>query len=513
MLGLLVLSSAACTVGPDFEQPATQTRPDWSARVESPLTSEPVDEGDWWRSLGDPDLDRLVEQALASNLSLQIAGVRLLEARAQLGIARGTLWPQRQAAEGRASLVELSENASNLALSDPSFTDYHIGFDAAWELDFWGRIRRGVESADASYRASAADSRNAVVAVAAEVARAYVLLRTFERRLQLAERNAALQRDSLRIADVRFRNGLVPELDVTQARSLLKDTEAVVPRLEAGVRQTLNGLATLLGQPPGSLDGLLDGERTATIPAPPARVAVGTPIDLLRRRPDIRRAEFEAAAQSARIGVAEAELYPRFTLLGSIGLVTSSGAAASSNGATSGDLFRSSSLTYSVGPTFSWPILNYGRLRNQVRVEHARFLQLALRYQQTVLDAAREVEDALVAFLAEQATALLLEESVKNAERSVELALSQYRAGLVNYQAVVDTQRFLVQQQDRAVESRGDVVLSLVAAYKALGGGWNRPTDGWPVLSAEIQEALRRTGSRRVAERSAAEVVHGEEPE
>ena len=416
--------------------------------------------------------------------------MRVLEARAQLSVAGGFLWPQQQQLGARAAKVKLSENAPNVSIADRSYWNHQVGFDAAWELDIWGRFRRGVEAADAGYLASVAGYHDALVTITAEVARAYVLLRTFENRLALAKRNVGLQRDSKRIAEVRHRNGLVPELDVAQASSLLSDTEAVVPRLESGIRQTKHALSTLLGRPPSQLADLLGDERAGAIPKPPARVAIGAPIDLLRRRPDVRRAELAAAAQSAVIGIAASELYPRFTLFGSIGLATSDRGGVQSNRASVGDLVDAGSLTYVVGPTFSWPILNYGRLRNQVRVQDARFQQLVLNYQDIVLNAAREVEDALVGFIREQTTARALDASVASAERSVELAISQYRAGLVTYQRVVDTQRFLVRQQDRATESHGRVALGLVAAYKAIGGGWQLNA-GEPAVSTEVREQMK----------------------
>ena len=306
--------------------------------------------------------------------------------------------------------------------------------------------------------------------VTAETARAYILLRTFESRLRLAQENVAIQNETLRIAEVRFENGAVTELDVTQSRAQLRDTEALIPSLETGVRQTKHAISTLIGQPPGQLAELL--QQTSSIPSAPAEIAIGVPVDLLRRRPDVRIAEFQAAAQSARIGIAKSDLYPRFSLFGSIGFATSSDGGLQSNNADTGDLFSNDSIRYTVGPTFSWPIFNYGRLRNNVRVQDARFQQAALNYQNIVLEAAREVEDALAAYLRSQTRVGFLTDSVGDARRSVELALVQYRQGSATYQRVLDTQRFLVRQEDQLASTKGDVALNLVAAYKALGGGW-----------------------------------------
>ena len=459
-----------CAVGPDYVRPETDTAETWSESLDASLSTDPVDYGPWWTVFEDPALERLIELASEENLPLQIAAARILEARAVLGISRGLRFPQQQQLAGTAARVRLSENAPNVAIADQAFSSYNVGFDAAWELDVWGRLRRGVEAADADYGRALAGYDDTLVTVTAETARAYILLRTFEARLRLAQENVVIQNETLRIAHVRFENGAVTKLDVTQSRALLRDTEALIPSLETGVRQTKHAISTLIGQAPSQLGELLQQKRS--IPSAPAEIAVGVPIDLLRRRPDVRMAELQAAAQSARIGIAKSDLYPRFSLFGSIGFATSSDGGVQSNNADAGDLFSSDSIRYTVGPTFSWPIFNYGRLRNNVRVQDARFQQAALNYQNTVLEAAREVEDALTAYLRSQTRVGYLADSVGDARRSVELALVQYRQGSTTYQRVLDTQRFLVRQEDQLAGTRGDVALNLVATYKALGGGW-----------------------------------------
>ncbi len=485
----LVALTAACAVGPDYIAPETKTTEAWIESTDSRLSADSVDYGSWWTIFKDPVLDQLVQIAAKDNLPLQIAAVRILEARAGLGIARGLRFPQQQQLGGHAASVQLSENAPNAAIADQSFSVYDVGFDAAWELDVWGRFRRGIEAADAEYGSAIAGYDNALVTVIAEVARAYVLLRTFEERLDLARENVDIQKETLRIAEVRHRNGAVTELDVTQARALLRNTEASIPDLEKGIRQTKYAISTLIGRPPSQLAELLKEKRT--IPSAPAEIAVGVPVDLLRRRPDVRFAELQAAAQSARIGIAKSDLYPRFALFGSIGFQTSDDGGSLSNNADAGDLFNSDSLRYTVGPTFSWPIFNYGRLRNSVRVQDAQFQQAALNYQNTVLEAAREVEDALAAYLHTQTRVGLLTDSVVDARRSVDLALVQYRQGSVTYQRVLDTQRFLVQQEDQLARTEGDIAVNLIATYKALGGGWEiRAGSGIlkPSVEAEMRE-------------------------
>lgn len=307
------------------------------------------------------------------------------------------------------------------------------------------------------------------------MARTYVLMRTYENRLEIARQNVSIQQQSLEITEVRFQEEDVTELDVQQARALLHDTQAAIPHLQAGLRQARNALAVLLGVFPGEVNSLL--ETPLPIPQPPAEIAVGVPADLLRRRPDIRLAEHRLAAQCALIGVAQADLYPHFSLWGNVGLVSSDAfvtAAGFPAGSSFGDLWKSDSIQFFGGPAVQWDILNYGRIENQVRVQDARFRQLATEYQNTVLNAAREVEDAMSAFLhaREREQVQFLSDSEKAAERSAELAMIQYREGLVDYQRVLDSLRFLSLQQDRYAETRGTAAVNAVIVFKALGGGW-----------------------------------------
>lgn len=466
VLGASVVMACACTtLGPDFKTPPADLETTWNEKTHALSTGQLS--GDWWSVFKDPVLDRLVQLAYTQNLPLQIAGLRIFEARAQLGIAIGQQYPQSQQLNGNLTRVGLSENSPNFvnAFTDDSYTQAGVGLDAAWELDFWGRFRRGVESASANLGASIADYDNALVSLTAEVARTYVVLRSLEERLEIARSNAVTQQRSYTIADVRFRNGAVSELDPSQALSLLKSTESTIPQLESRIRQSKHALSTLLGLPPGDLQDVL--QTAGTIPAPPEAVDVGVPADLLRRRPDIRRAELQAAAQSALIGVAKSDLYPRFALVGSIGVLSSN-----TNQSDLGDAFDADSLAYTFGPSASWNVFNYGRLKNQVRVQDARLEELIVNYQNTVLQAAREVEDGLSSYLGSRGQSEYLAESVKAAQRSVDLALIQYREGAVDYQRVLDTQQSLLRLQDADTTVRGEAITALVSVYKALGGGW-----------------------------------------
>ena len=462
--GLLAVS-ACTTLGPDFETPDADLLETWDEQGQSLSAGQEPE--NWWASFNDPVLDQLIKMAYQQNLPLQISGLRILEARAQLGIAIGQQYPQDQQVNGALTRIGLSDNTANFdnSFADDKYTQGDIGFDAAWELDFWGRFRRGVESASADLNASIADYDNALVALTAEVARIYVALRTLEERLVIALDNSKTQRRSYQIARVRFENGAVSELDPSQALSLLKSTQSTVPLLESQIRQVKYALSILLGMPPNDLRDVLQGE--GKIPQSAAEIDVGVPADLLRRRPDIRIAELQAAAQSARIGVARSDLYPRFALVGSIGLLNADTGSNSNS-----DLFKSDSIGYNFGPQASWNILNYGRLKNQVRVQDARLEALLVSYQNTVLQAAQEVEDGISGYLGSREQEAFLADSVKAADRSVRLALVQYREGAVDYQRVLDTQQTLLSVQDRYTNTRGDAIGFLIATYKALGGGW-----------------------------------------
>ena len=503
---LMFLIGGCTTLGPDFQTPEAEVSQEWLQSDDSAIKSEPTDYAQWWTVFNDPVLNTLIESAYRQNLTLQVAGIRILEARARLGIAIGELYPQLQQGRGGATSINLSDNSANTRAVELSYWDYDVGFDAAWELDIWGRFRRGIESADAQLIASIANYDDVLVSLTAEVARTYVTIRTLEERLRLARQNIELQRRSLQIADVRFRNGVVTELDVQQATALLRDTQALVPRLESALRQAQNVLSVLLGMPPSDLRPTLGSYQF--IPGAPRTVAVGIPAELLRRRPDIRRAELNAAAQSARIGIAETDLYPSFTLTGFLGLQASGNAGGTTRSGDSGfgNLFESDSLEFIGGPSFRWNILNYGRLKNNIRVQDARFQQLAVDYQDTVLRAAQEVEDAMVGFLRSQDEVKFLIDSVNASQRSVEISLAQYRDGVIDYNRVVNTQNALVNGQDRLAESRGDVALNLVAMYKALGGGWEI-RQGQAFVSEDNKEAMRqRTDWGRLLAPEATEV-------
>ena len=493
VLTAATLLTTGCTmVGPDFVKPEAPVQKEWLEARDPGITTEASDYKEWWSVFNDPVLNGLVEQAYEQNLPLQIAGIRILQARAQLGAVVGNLYPQTQQGRGGAEYSKISENSPNSIGADDSFWQYNVGFDAAWEVDIWGKFRRAVESGVANLETSIANYDDVLVSLTAEVARTYILLRTFEERLEIARENVAIQQRSLEIAEIRFKAGAVTELDVAQAKSLLRNTEALIPRFEAAVRQAKNALAILMGALPGEIDHMLGGPKR--IPKTPPEVVVDIPAELLRRRPDIQLAEYQIATQTPLIGVSRAELFPAFQLFGSIGLASSSSRntiSGGQNGSSFSDLFESDSLEFFGGPAVTWNLFNYGRIKNQVRTEDALLQQLIVNYQDTVLRAHQEVEDSLVGFLRTQEEAAFLLGSVKASQRSVDLSMLQYKEGLVDYQRVLDTQRFLTDQQDIWTATRGDVVLNLVAMYKALGGGW-QIREGKEFVSKDIIEEMEQ---------------------
>jgi NodT family efflux transporter outer membrane factor (OMF) lipoprotein len=490
----MLLAFAGCMIGPNYQRPKVSVSPNWGEPGDQRVSTESTTYRDWWRAFNDPVLDRLVARAYRDNLTLQQAGVRVLQARAQLGIAVGEVFPQTQQVIGSVEYNRTSDRSAVAAAaaaaapkgsaSSVAYWQSTIGAQATWELDFWGRIRRGIESADASLLATLADYDSTLVTLTADVANTYIALRTAEERIRIARENVDIQEQTLKIVEARFTYGTVTQLDVEQARTVLFNTLATVPTLETQRRQARDALSVLLGMPPNDLSDLLSGP--STIPVSPPQIIVGIPADLLRRRPDIRSAELQAVAQSAQIGVAKADLLPAFSLIGQLVLLsTDLGTFRLS------DMFRWGSRQIQVGPSVQWNILNYGQISNNVRVQDANFQQLLLAYQRSVLSAQQDVEDNLAAFLGSQDRADLLAKSVTSSRTAVDLAVLQYREGVTDFTTVLTTQQTLLSQQDNLAITLGNISTSLVGVYRALGGGWEiREGDDIvpPEIKAEMQD-------------------------
>jgi NodT family efflux transporter outer membrane factor (OMF) lipoprotein len=492
-LALCALALGACTtVGPDYVRPDSPLGPDWYEADHARYDAKAEQQVAWWQTLGDPVLDELIDLAHQQNNSLRIAGLRVLESRAQLGIAMGNRYPQTQVMAGDATALGASKNAANTAAGDLEFTQFSVGVGATWEVDFWGKFRRGIEAADAAYLASIAGYDQVMVLVTAQVCGTYVAIRTLEEQLRITRENIAIQQRSFDIVNVQFKNGSTSELDVLQARTLLLSTRASIPDLETQLNQARNALSVLLGRPPSDLGGVLDN--ASAIPSVPTRLAVGLPADLLRRRPDVRQAEYLAMAQNASVGLAQANLYPSFSLSGSVGLVAAGNTDTTRTGNSGfGQLFDTDSLTYSFGPSFVWPFLNYDRIKNSVRVQDARLQQSLIAYRDTVLRAAQEVEDALVALDGAIQQEALLGQTVVSARRSMDVAQLRFNEGLADYQRVLSAQQALFTQQSRYVSNRSKIVSSFIALYLALGGGWENHADDRFVDPKTRDEMMERT--------------------
>lgn len=459
LVGTLGLNGCV-QLGPDFTPPTQAWIDHWNspALQQTSLLQAQPDIRQWWKIFHDPQLDQLIAEADAHNTSLKVAGLRVIEARAALGIAESGRYPQLQ--QGRAESIYLDRNQSGGTRPlDSHSWNSSAGFDLAWELDFWGRFSRAIEAADATYFATQANYEDVLVLLRAQVAETYFALRTAEARLRIARENARRQKRSYEITERLFNSGNNAELDLQQAKTQYLGTLSSVPELEAQVLRTRNALAVLIGQPPGPLPQL--GETRGLIPLVDRAVLQDVPANLLLRRPDVRAAELLAAAQSARIGVAETDLYPSLTLLGSIGWSATTLDGVSDN------------RDLGAGPSLRWNLFDHGRINNNIRVQDARLQQLIELYRDSVRQAAREADDAATGLIKALEREQILREASISAKRSYSLSSAQYREGYSDFQRVLEAQRALFLQQDSYLLSRSDAVSSLITLYKALGGGWH----------------------------------------
>ena len=475
---LLVLPISGCVnLGPDYRPPEVAVETDWLTPDDPLVDSDQPVEPKWWQSaFHDPELDQLVETALQQNLTLRSAGLQVLQSQQQLAIAIGNQYPQQQQLTGG-----LSREKSEALI----FNNYNMGINLGWEADFWGRFRRQVESASANLDASVASYDGALLSIVSQVAQNYILIRTYQSRINVAEDNIKLQAESLRISNAKLAAGEVSELDVNQAETLLNNTKASVFSLESSLQQFKNSLAILLGTPPQEFNYLFDGK--AEIPSTPADIALGMPQDLIRRRPDIRTSERQLAAQSAQIGFAVTELYPHFTIGGSIG----------SSSVNTQTFLDNNTQTWSMFGMFEWNIFNYGRLQSNVRLQDALFQQLLVDYRNLILQAQGEIESSIVAYLTSHGELTSYRLAAKASQQAVTIATIQYQAGEIPFNTLITTLTANVQQQDLFASTQGSVATNLVQLYKGLGGGWEIRENKDPVdlLPAATKDEMRnRTG-------------------
>lgn len=449
--------SGCVTLGPDFEEPDVGWLQDWQTDLYGQVAPESerleTDLSFWWQVFDDPVLTDLVAEARRTSPTMQLAGLAVLQSRAAAGIASATRYPQVQQVTGNAASVTAGETGSS---DHESFGDYGVSFGIGWEMDFWGKFRRSIESADAAFFASIANQQNVQALLAAQVANLYYGYLSTKLRIEIARQNAEIQKRSYAITEQLYNSGQESELDLQQAKTQYLATLSSIPTLEIALVTTKNGLAALLGRPPGEVPELDNVPQDLPLVEP--QVLTDIPANLLVRRPDIRAGAWAVAAQSAQIGVARADYFPAINLVGSLGL--------------SGDTLSSDSTSLVAGSAFTWNVFDYGLIGNNVRLQDARLQQAIVSYQNSVLQAAAEIDDAAINVIKTHERKEILSQTVAAANRSLEIARTRYREGYADFQRVLDAQRTLFSQAEKELENRASHVSAIVSLYKALGGGW-----------------------------------------
>ncbi len=447
-----------CSIGPKYTPPRVKAPKRWHSSFKGFTHEEPVSLARWWTVFHDPILEELEEKAVRGNLNLKIALERIREARAMVGVEGGRLLPSLGVG---ASIQDTrkSPNSNRMGIGGENKL-YKVGFDSSWEIDIFGGIRSSVEASKAALKIAEESYHDVLVTLLAEVAINYINLRTCQARLKALRESVRIQEETYQLNLSLYKAGLVDELVVHQSRYVLEKTKSQIPPLEREIRLSEHRLSVLLGEPPGTLQEKLS--QVKPIPKPPEEIAIGIPANALRRRPDVRRAEWELVMATANIRKARAELYPKFNLSGTIGLESIS----------TGNLWEWASRTWFIELNTLWKIFQGGSLRKRVEVEFSRWNQALIRYKRTILQALEEAEDALTAYAREKERLKHLEASVKAAKKAYTLALDRYKAGLVDFTDVLDAERSLRNYQDQLAESKGKLIVLLIRLYKALGGGW-----------------------------------------
>ena len=463
-----------CAVGPNYKRPQVSVPNQWTVAPARGTSTKPPETDAWWSSFRDSELDSLIARAVNRNLDLKLALERVKEARAASGIARSGYFPSIDANVSatrlrggfnqgviRAVPSSAEPNARSNLISPFETNVFQGNLSASWELDVFGGIRRGVQASTADVVAAEENRRDVLVILLGDLGRVYTQLRGFQRRLEIANKNIITQQDTLDLTTARAKAGLATELDVSRAAAQLESTRAVIPTLRSGIDVSIHRLSVLLGEEPGALRTEL--EKTSPIPFAGPDVEVGLPSDLLKRRPDIRRAEAQVAAATARVGEAKADLFPRFVLTGTAGRQATQ----------LHDLTLGLGNFFSVGPGISLPLFTGGRIRSNIAVQTSRQRAALISYQSTILNALEEVENALVNYSQEQERRDRLNAAAKQSQLAVDLSNEQYRAGLTDFLSVLEAQRDLYASEDQLVQSQTSVTTDLVGLYRTLGGGWS----------------------------------------
>lgn len=459
----LCLLLSACMVGPNYKEPKTPVASHW-AKKNSSIKETPYQNVTWWTVFKDPILTSVINQGYHNNLSAQIAGVRVLQARAQLAQSTGQLYPQQQAMIGNYTYNRIG-GSSLQSFLPTNFDDAALGFSANWELDFWGKYRRAVNSNDAAFLASVAAYDNTLVTLTADIAKSYIKIRTYETQIKVTKANIEVQRMGLKIALSRFNAGQVSLVDVEQAKTELAQTQASLPPLVNNVQTQKDALAVLLGTIPNNVDGLI--HKSKGIPRAPLGVAVGIPKETLARRPDVYQARMDAIAQSEAIGAVKASLYPALSLAGTFTFAANNiGSSSISN------MFNWSNRSITAGPNLAWSLLNYGQITNAVRVQDAVFQESLLNYVNLVLKAQQEVQDSITAYIEAKNAVYYLTQANTSATKSLRLALIRYKEGETDFTPVLNAEQQQLSVEISLVSAQGDIPQALIALYRSLGGGW-----------------------------------------
>ena len=456
-LSTLAVLLPGCMVGPDYQPPTVDEKVQIQAKEYPELRYEQTDLSRWWNVFNDPILASLINQAQQNNQDIMIALARVKEARASLSATSAGLYPSVDA-DGTVDWGKQSENVNPLATTEQ--TQYSLSADAGWEIDLFGRIRRSIEAATADYQATREDHNDILITIVAETATTYLQVRTLQAQQATAHKNIESQKSMLELTEIRYKYGLATYLDVAQATQVLAGTEADLPVIRNNLAQSITSLGVLLGEPSDRLRKEL--QAVQPIPLPPAEVAIGIPAERLRQRPDIRKAERQLAAQTARIGVATADLYPSFSLTGTLGFASLK----------TSNFFDSNSGVYGIGPSFNWNIFDMGKIRQQIAVEDARTEQALHSYELTMLEAIKEVEDRLLGYHEQRIRMDALKHSVQASRETLNMSTKLYKDGLTSFQDVLDAQRSLLLAESDLDEARGNTSIQLVGLYKALAGGW-----------------------------------------
>lgn len=476
----------ACTmVGPDYKTPDTQVSSKWNTDNHG-VTTNPTQDAAWWKNFNDPVLNHLIEVGYKNNLTVQTTGVSVLQARAILAQSVGELYPQQQAISANYTRQRIGGSSQYASVFPTNFDTNSVSIGASWEPDFWGLYRRSIRADDANFLSSLAAYDDALVSLTANIGSTYVAIRTYQAQIATTEQSIAVLKQNLQLMQTRYSDGQVSLSDVEQLTTTLSQTESSLPTLEASLQQQKDALAVLVGTTPDKIDTLLKNptKKKLGILVAPKTIAVDIPKNVLRQRPDVHQAELQAIAECEKVGAVKAQLYPAFTLTGSFGYSASNiGSSSTSN------IFEWSNHTYSIGPSLNIPIFNYGQITNQVRGQDAVYQQAILNYQNTVLNAQKEVQDGIVSYVESEKTLKAMNAANDAALQTLALMRARYEVGQVDYSDVLNAEENQLSVQSALINAQGAVPQDAISLYSALGGGW-QIREGHDVVSDKMKKEM-----------------------